>query len=314
MNNSELCKALRQAVSEEFADIPKECEIKYEFSDSFKSKMDLLFKSINGNITSIEHIKTKPRRIKKRALIAAAIIAFLIFAFSATAFISEIIPPPIITYENCIIFNDKKYFRYDKYGNDYNFGYKLLSSFNDDKNIAYTTNMDSEVYEIKVHTYVDDRYISDFGSILFEPMIYASEEIVNMPFLEDYSLCEKITVEIAVPRFPNSSSAFVKPFYKEKEFELTPELQKALFDTIYLMEFGEYLTYYEQNEDKIVETVCIYPKGTDSRLNMCVLTRDVEGRIGLFRNDLKFNRVLLLTDGFSDPDKFFESIIGYKGG
>lgn len=72
MTREEFFSVLREAASEEFAHIPDEDEIEYEFSERFNKKMDKLFKKIerNCNYPTV--------RISKRIItvIAAVLIIF----------------------------------------------------------------------------------------------------------------------------------------------------------------------------------------------------------------------------------------------
>ncbi len=72
MTREELFNAFRQVASEEFAHIPNEEDIEYEFSERFNKKMDKLFKKIERNCTY------PTVRISKRIItvIAAVLIIF----------------------------------------------------------------------------------------------------------------------------------------------------------------------------------------------------------------------------------------------
>lgn len=59
MTREEVFSAFREVASEEFAHIPDEEDIEYEFSERFNKKMDKLFKKIERNSTypTVKHLK-----------------------------------------------------------------------------------------------------------------------------------------------------------------------------------------------------------------------------------------------------------------
>lgn len=79
MTKNEVLAAFREVASAEFANIPPEDEIDYEFSPRFERKMDKLFRKIDKNVH-------KPR-ISRRAIfaIASALILLLGCAIAAGA-------------------------------------------------------------------------------------------------------------------------------------------------------------------------------------------------------------------------------------
>lgn len=72
MTREDLFNALREVASEEFAHIPNEEDIEYEFSERFNKKMDKLFKKIERNYT-YPTVKISKRII---TVIAAVLIIF----------------------------------------------------------------------------------------------------------------------------------------------------------------------------------------------------------------------------------------------
>lgn len=84
MTREELFNAFREVASEEFAHIPNEDDIEYEFSERFNKKMDKLFKKIERNCT---YPTIKP---SKRIL---TVIAAILIIFACLMSVSAIREP-----------------------------------------------------------------------------------------------------------------------------------------------------------------------------------------------------------------------------
>lgn len=84
MTREELFNALREVASEEFAHIPNEEDIAYEFSERFNKKMDKLFKKIERNCTY------PTVRISKRII---TILAAILIIFAGLMSVSAIREP-----------------------------------------------------------------------------------------------------------------------------------------------------------------------------------------------------------------------------
>lgn len=84
MTREEFFSVLREAASEEFAHIPDEDEIEYEFSERFNKKMDKLFKKIerNCNYPTV--------RISKRII---TVLAAILIVFAGLMSVSAIREP-----------------------------------------------------------------------------------------------------------------------------------------------------------------------------------------------------------------------------
>ena len=84
MTREELFNAFREVASEEFAYIPNEEDIEYEFSERFNKKMDKLFKKIERNCTY------PTVRISKRII---TVIAAILIIFAGLMSVSAIREP-----------------------------------------------------------------------------------------------------------------------------------------------------------------------------------------------------------------------------
>ena len=88
MTREELFNAFRQVASEEFAHIPNEEDIEYEFSERFNKKMDKLFKKIERNCTY------PTVSLSKRILTIAAAILIIFAGLMSVSAIRE----PIVNF------------------------------------------------------------------------------------------------------------------------------------------------------------------------------------------------------------------------
>ncbi len=80
MTKVEICQAFREVVSEEFVSIPDESDIIYEFSDTFKSKMEKLLKRVeNGK----KHIPLSKGQFAISVIIAIIITFSLMMSVGA---------------------------------------------------------------------------------------------------------------------------------------------------------------------------------------------------------------------------------------
>lgn len=97
MTREELFNAFREVASEEFAYIPNEEDIEYEFSEKFNRKMDKLFKKAKrGNIYP------QARRSKKLITAAAAILIIFACLMSVSAVMESIISFVVEVFEDHI--------------------------------------------------------------------------------------------------------------------------------------------------------------------------------------------------------------------
>lgn len=97
MTREELFNAFREVASEEFAHIPNEEDIEYEFSEKFNRKMDKLFKKAKrGNIYP------QARRSKKLITAAAAILIIFACLMSVGAAMESIISFVVEVFEDHI--------------------------------------------------------------------------------------------------------------------------------------------------------------------------------------------------------------------
>lgn len=88
MTREELFNAFREVASEEFAHIPNEEDIEYEFSERFNKKMDKLFKKIERNCTY------PTVSLSKRILTIAAAILIIFAGLMSVSAIRE----PIVNF------------------------------------------------------------------------------------------------------------------------------------------------------------------------------------------------------------------------
>ncbi len=80
MTRDEAIKAFREVTSEEFADIPNEDEIDYEFSDEFNMKMESYFEKVEYDST---HLMSKPKGIILTIVVAAIIVIAVLMSIEA---------------------------------------------------------------------------------------------------------------------------------------------------------------------------------------------------------------------------------------
>lgn len=99
MTREELFDAFREVASEEFAHIPDEKDIEYEFSKRFKKKMDKLFKKIEHNCNY-----PRIRFSKKLLIIAAAILIIFASLMSVSAIRKPVVSFIVKKYETFIEF------------------------------------------------------------------------------------------------------------------------------------------------------------------------------------------------------------------
>lgn len=94
MTRSEFNEVVRAAVSKEFADIPEESEIDYEFSEGFLRKMDKLISKVNR-----EERRKSSFKAKNVVALVAAILLMLVGLMSVSAVREPVINFVVKIYE-----------------------------------------------------------------------------------------------------------------------------------------------------------------------------------------------------------------------
>lgn len=103
MKKDELFDIFREYASKEFEDIPqKDDEVDYEFSESFETKMSIIFKNLNSENESKKFNSTSRRKII--AILVAAILIMLTGVMSVGAIRKPIVNFVVEKYEDFIDF------------------------------------------------------------------------------------------------------------------------------------------------------------------------------------------------------------------
>lgn len=200
-------------------------------------------------------------------------------------------------FNDFISIDNTKYYDTDKYGNDFSSLYRLFSSKSDTITALYNP-QDSEPYEITVKVFGDKHFIS-YGSfwsnLLGEPLVFASEEISNLRYLEDITLCSKITVE-----------SIGSSYFTDGEHVLSTKLNEAVYSSVAKKYLQKNMGLSKANIDAETYTVYIYPKGIDAAVEVALITSDIDGKVGILTDE---NTVIPLDKNFQNLEVFVSEVL-----
>ena len=99
MTRSEFNETFRSVISEEFADIPPESEIQYEFSKEFLDKMQKLINGTEDDTHKAQKKHSSSLTVKRIVALAAALIVLFTGAMSVGAVREPVVNFIVKTYE-----------------------------------------------------------------------------------------------------------------------------------------------------------------------------------------------------------------------
>lgn len=196
-----------------------------------------------------------------------------------------------------ISINSVRYFNEDYYENNFTTMYRIFSP-EEQLTTAFYNPYNSEPYEITVKKYSDTRFLS-WGSflsnLLGDPLVFASEEICTLRYLEDITLCSKITVESI------GSSCFT-----DGEHELSTELNETVYGSVAKKYLQNNIGLSKADIDAETYTVYIYPKGINAAVEVALITSDIDGKVGILTDE---NTVIPLDKNFQNLEVFVSEVL-----
>ena len=146
MTREELFNAFREVASEEFAHIPNEENIKYEFSERFNKKMDKLFQKIERNRTH-----TTIKHSKRIITVIAAILIIFAGLMSVSAIREPIVNFIVEKYETFVEFffsgDTSEQIEYEYGFSEIPKGFELINKTNND-GVVYSEYKNAETEEL----------------------------------------------------------------------------------------------------------------------------------------------------------------------
>lgn len=178
--------------------------------------------------------------------------------------------------EEFISIDSVKYFKEDCYGNSFTNLYRVFSS-EEQTTVAVYNPYNSEPYEISVKRFSDTRFLSwetFLSKLLGEPLVFASEEISTLRYLEDITLCSKITIKtIGSNRLADG------------EYELSPKLKEAVYACVAEKYLQKNIGLNRADVNAETYTVYIYPKGVNAAVEAALITFDINGKAGILTDE-----------------------------
>ncbi len=200
-------------------------------------------------------------------------------------------------FDDFISIDNTKYYDTDKYGNRFSSLYRLFSSKDNTVKALYNP-QNSEPYEITVKVFENKHFIlygSFWLNLLGDPLVFASEEICALQYLEDITLCSKITVESI------GSSCFA-----DGEHELSTELNAAIYSSVAKKYLQNNMGLSKADIYAETYTVYIYLKGIDAAVEVALVTSDIDGKVGILTDE---NTVIPLEGIYQNSEVFVSEVL-----